>query len=197
MGLKRSTWRASIQSMGHGLTRTMTNCYLGGLRLQALILPSTELVLYLYSGASPKHTGRATSCLEAYDPLVAEIQPPHAAVRVLSPYMYADNNLHAYWRSVLYAALASGNEINPDPPHYLIEWVILQRSSDQRKLHLKLTNELDADDLLMLNTSDTLFRELQDCYASVVLDRIPVYPPTSAGSPLSLGIAHRPQVAHA
>ncbi|KAI6116390.1 hypothetical protein F5141DRAFT_1062451 [Pisolithus sp. B1] len=135
----------------------MTNCYLGGLRLQALILPSTELVLYLYSGASPKHTDRATSCLEAYDPLVAEIQPPHAA---------------------------NGS-------------YILRRSSDQRKLHLKLTNELDADDLLMLNTSDTLFRELQDCYASVVLDRIPVYPPTSAGSPLSLGIAHRPQVAHA
>lgn len=133
-------------------------------------LSSFHSVVQLYSGASPKHTGRATSCLEAYDPLVAEIQPPHAAVRVLSPYI--------------------GNEINPDPPHYLIEWVILQRSSDQRKLHLKLTNELDADDLLMLNTSDTLFRELQDCYASVVLDRIPVYPPTSAGSPLSSSLTY-------
>ncbi|KAI6149106.1 hypothetical protein EDD17DRAFT_1210550 [Pisolithus thermaeus] len=115
------------------------------------------------------------------DPLVTEIQPPHAAVHVLPPYMYADNNLHAYWRSVLYAALANGNEINLDPPHYLIEWVMLRRSSNQRKLHLKLTNELDADDLLMLNTSDPLSRELQDCYASVVLDRIPVYPLTSAG----------------
>ncbi|KAI6117299.1 hypothetical protein EDD16DRAFT_1016681 [Pisolithus croceorrhizus] len=79
--------------------------------------------------------------------------------------------------------------ISSQPFRYLSFWLEKRRRLDQRKLHVKLTHERDTDELVMLNTSGTLFRELQECCASLVLDRIPaspqMYSPTSADSLLS------------
>ncbi|KAI6130648.1 hypothetical protein EDD16DRAFT_1891673 [Pisolithus croceorrhizus] len=56
----------------------------------------------------------------------------------------------------------------------LVAWFTQRRDSDQRKLHLKLIHEDQANNLVTLNTSHTLYQTLQECCASVVLDGVPL-----------------------
>ncbi|KAI6009488.1 hypothetical protein F5J12DRAFT_40152 [Pisolithus orientalis] len=56
----------------------------------------------------------------------------------------------------------------------IVTWFTKRRNLGKRKLHFKLMQEHDTDDLVMLNASNALYQTLQDCCASVVFDRVAV-----------------------